>query len=188
LAEARKGITLAYSIGKGTLRLPKSGATPLILVGPGTGIAPFRAFVQERRLSQAAGDILVFFGCRSLEADFFYRPEWDKAVQTGEVDLDVAASRDQEEKVYVQHRIVSRAVDVWRLLEGGAIVYICGYGFMVTTSEADWLRRSSAQMPKGVRQAFKTVARQEGGMDEADAERFLSNLEGSGRLMEETWG
>jgi sulfite reductase alpha subunit-like flavoprotein len=108
------------------MRLPEANSMPLILVGPGTGIAPFRAFIQQRRLSQASGDILVFFGCRSRQADFFYEEEWQQAQESGELELVVAASRDQQEKVYVQHKIVEYAKRVWELLQKGAVVYICG--------------------------------------------------------------
>ena len=108
-------------------RLPADPATDIIMVGPGTGIAPFRAFVQERRAIEASGRSWLFFGDRHFTHDFLYQLEWQDALEDGSLSrIDVAFSRDQPEKVYVQDRIHARRRDVVDWLEGGASFYVCG--------------------------------------------------------------
>lgn len=108
-------------------RLPPDDATDIIMIGPGTGVAPFRAFVEERAARRASGRSWLFFGDRSFSADFLYQLEWQRHLKRGALErLDVAFSRDQADKVYVQHRIRQRGADVHRWLEGGAHVYVCG--------------------------------------------------------------
>ena len=107
-------------------RLP-DGDTDIIMVGPGTGVAPFRAFVQERRATQARGRNWLFFGDRRFTHDFLYQLEWQEAAKDGVLTrIDLAFSRDAPEKVYVQHRLWERRRDVIDWLEGGARVYVCG--------------------------------------------------------------
>ncbi|MDQ4061114.1 MAG: sulfite reductase subunit alpha, partial [Pseudomonadota bacterium] len=101
--------------------------TDVIMVGPGTGVAPFRAFVQERRATEAKGRNWLFFGDRRFTHDFLYQLEWQEAVKDGVLTrIDLAFSRDAPEKVYVQHRLWERRRDVVDWLEGGARVYVCG--------------------------------------------------------------
>jgi sulfite reductase (NADPH) flavoprotein alpha-component len=107
-------------------RLPAS-ATDIIMVGPGTGVAPFRAFVQERRASDAKGRSWLFFGDRQYTHDFLYQLEWQDALADGSLTrLDLAFSRDQPQKVYVQHRLWERRRDIVDWLDGGAHFYVCG--------------------------------------------------------------
>ncbi len=101
--------------------------TPIIMCGPGTGIAPFRAFVQERAATSAKGKAWLFFGEIRRSTDFFYEEEWDSYLKSGTLTrLDTAFSRDQERKIYVQHRIAEAAKDLYDWLEQGAIFYVCG--------------------------------------------------------------
>ena len=113
--------------GKG-FRLPApEETTPIIMCGPGTGIAPFRAFLQERKATGAKGKSWLFFGEISAKTDFFYEEEWSAHLVDGTLTrLDTAFSRDQTEKIYVQHRIEQAAAEFWEWLEEGAIFYVCG--------------------------------------------------------------
>ena len=106
--------------------MPASSDTPMIMVGPGTGLAPFRAFIQDRRASGAAGRNWLFFGEQRRATDFFYEDELTSYVHDGFLRLDVAFSRDQAEKVYVQHRMREQARDLWAWLEAGAELFVCG--------------------------------------------------------------
>lgn len=106
-------------------KLPKSPATPIIMVGPGTGIAPFRAFLHERKITAASGKNWLFFGDQQAACDFLYRDELEQFKNDG-LRLDLAFSRDQKEKVYVQNRMLENAPDLFRWLEDGAHFYVCG--------------------------------------------------------------
>src|SRR5690606_38409346 len=108
-------------------RLPADSSRPIIMVGPGTGIAPFRAFLEERRASGATGQNWLFFGDQRAATDFLYREELEAMQADGHLSrLDVAFSRDQAEKVYVQHRMEEAAASLWQWLEEGAHFYVCG--------------------------------------------------------------
>jgi sulfite reductase (NADPH) flavoprotein alpha-component len=108
-------------------RLPADGAVPIILIGPGTGIAPFRAFLEERRATGAKGSNWLFFGDQRRAVDFLYEEEVVPMHQDGFLTrLDLAFSRDQAEKIYVQNRMLEHAAELWRWLEAGAHVYVCG--------------------------------------------------------------
>ncbi len=106
--------------------MPCSSTTPMIMVGPGTGLAPFRAFIQERRATGATGRNWLFFGEQRRASDFFYADELTGYERDGLLRLDLAFSRDQEQKVYVQHRMRERAKDIWAWLEDGAEFFVCG--------------------------------------------------------------
>ena len=107
-------------------RLPADLTTPIIMVGPGTGIAPFRAFLEQRRATAASGKNLLFFGEQRSACDFYYRDELAAMVNDGFLTLYTAFSRDQQEKYYVQHRMMENAQQVYALLEQGAYFYVCG--------------------------------------------------------------
>lgn len=106
--------------------MPESGSTPLIMVGPGTGLAPFRAFIEERRTVGASGRNWLFFGEQRRATDFFYEDELARCAREGFLRLDAAFSRDQPEKVYVQHKMRHQARDLWAWLEEGAEFFVCG--------------------------------------------------------------
>ncbi len=113
--------------GKGFRMPAPEETTPIIMCGPGTGIAPFRAFLQERAATKAAGKAWLFFGEISRATDYFYESEWNEYLASGVLTrLDLAFSRDQAEKIYVQHKIVEAAQELYAWLEEGAIFYVCG--------------------------------------------------------------
>lgn len=109
-------------------RLPSpDNDVPVIFCGPGTGVAPFRAFVQERQVTNAKGKAWLFFGEQTRSGEFFYEEEWSKALEDGSLTkLTTAFSRDQAHKIYVQHRIMEEGAEFWKWLEEGAIFYVCG--------------------------------------------------------------
>uniref|UniRef100_A0A0E0JNN4 NADPH-dependent FMN and FAD-containing oxidoreductase n=1 Tax=Oryza punctata TaxID=4537 RepID=A0A0E0JNN4_ORYPU len=161
---------------------PPHPSTPLILIGPGTGCAPFRAFVVERAAqstSEATAPILFFFGCRNQDNDFLYKDFWyahvhDQGVLSSKNGggFFVAFSRDQPQKVYVQHRIREQSARVWNLLKSGAAIYIAG---------------SSTKMPADVTAALEEVICQESGCSEEEASIWLRKLERNGKFHTETW-
>ena len=148
--------------GKG-FRLPASDDdTPVIFCGPGTGIAPFRSFLQERAVTAAKGKAWLFFGEVSSRTDFFYREEFEAWLASGVLTkLSTAFSRDQPEKVYVQHRIIEQAREVWEWLESGAIFYICG---------------DASRMAVDVDQALHTVVETAGGRTREAAIEYIEQL------------
>ncbi len=106
--------------------MPADPSRPMIMVGPGTGLAPFRAFIEDRRATGATGRNWLFFGEQRRATDFFYEDEWAGYVASGLLRMDVAFSRDQAQKVYVQHRMREQARDLWAWLEDGAEFFVCG--------------------------------------------------------------
>jgi sulfite reductase (NADPH) flavoprotein alpha-component len=143
-------------------RPPEDGDRPMIMIGPGTGIAPFRAFLQERHSMGAKGRNWLFFGDRSRASDFLYREELETYLQDGVLSrLDLAFSRDQAEKVYVQRRMMENAGRLWEWLQEGAHVYVCG---------------DAQRMAKDVDAALQRIAAQEGKLSEAEAKAYLARL------------
>ncbi|WP_443088463.1 assimilatory sulfite reductase (NADPH) flavoprotein subunit [Vibrio sp. LaRot3] len=143
-------------------KLPQDDNLPVIMIGPGTGIAPFRSFIQERDNRDAEGKNWLFFGDRTFTQDFLYQVEWQKYLKSGLLtQLDVAFSRDQQEKVYVQHRILEHGEQVWQWIQEGAYIYVCG---------------DATRMAKDVNDALVTVAEQHGGLEKEKAEEFVNNL------------
>lgn len=128
LAGLQPGSRLSVEIVNGSMRLPLDPLLPVVLIGPGTGIAPFRSFVQERlRLNPKSNNTLVFFGCRSATKDFYFAEDWKHAEREGNIKFVLAASRDQEDKVYVQHKLLEEAELVWQYIgEQRGIVYVSG--------------------------------------------------------------
>ncbi len=138
---ARKGVCSTYladRVGPGNaipvfvhtakhFRVPENPETPIIMVGPGTGIAPFRAFLQERSATGAKGKNWLFFGEQRERSDFFYREEFEQYLADGVLTrMDTAFSRDQDYKIYVQHRLAEHGAEIFQWLEEGAIFYVCG--------------------------------------------------------------
>jgi sulfite reductase (NADPH) flavoprotein alpha-component len=143
--------------------LPEDGGD-IIMVGPGTGIAPFRAFVQERRANGAKGRSWLFFGDRNFTHDFLYQLEWQEALRDGVLTrMDVAFSRDQPEKIYVQDRIWEQRRDVVDWLEGGAYFYVCGDGNAMAKDVRSALVRAYADVkalaPEAAEQAVRALER-----------------------------
>uniref|UniRef100_A0A670YNY4 NADPH-dependent diflavin oxidoreductase 1 n=1 Tax=Pseudonaja textilis TaxID=8673 RepID=A0A670YNY4_PSETE len=159
-------------VKKGTLRFPGEPATPAVMIGPGTGVAVFRAAIQERVAQGKTGNCL-FFGCRNRAGDFYCQAEWEELVKKGLLVLFVAFSRDQEEKIYVQHRIREKAALVWELVKHKeAHIYLSG---------------NAKQMPEDVAEALKFVFQSEGGLSAAEAEEYLALLAQTRRFQAETW-
>jgi sulfite reductase (NADPH) flavoprotein alpha-component len=152
---------------------PDDGNVPVIMVGPGTGIAPFRAFLQDRVASGAAGRAWLFFGDQRRDHDFLYRDELEKWLVDGVLTrLDVAFSRDRDEKVYVQHRMFERAREIWAWLEEGAHFYVCG---------------DAKRMAKDVDAALKQIVAEQGGMTADAAAAYVSNLTKSKRYSRDVY-
>ncbi|MGE7991456.1 molybdopterin-dependent oxidoreductase [Pseudomonas sp. NPDC089554] len=142
-------------------RLPENDATPIIMVGPGTGIAPFRAFLEEREARGAAGRNWLFFGEQHEACDFYYREQLLAWQASGHLRLSTAFSRDQAEKVYVQQRMLEQGAELWRWLQDGAYFYICG---------------DAQRMAKDVDAALRQVVAQHGLMNEAAATAYVEGL------------
>lgn len=143
-------------------RLPQDPARDVIMIGPGTGVAPFRAFVQERAALGANGRNWLFFGNPHFSTDFLYQVEWQQALKRGELHrLDVAFSRDQSDKVYVQHRLRRSGRDLYAWLENGAHLYLCG---------------DATRMAKDVHAALRDIVIEHGGKNPEDAEAYLGRL------------
>jgi sulfite reductase (NADPH) flavoprotein alpha-component len=162
LARIDSGETLPIYVHRNAgFRLPAPDV-PIIMIGPGTGVAPFRAFVAERAALGAPGRNWLFFGDRSFETDFLYQAEWLAWRKQGVLTrIEVAFSRDQPEKVYVQHRIRDCGAELWRWLEEGAHVYVCG---------------DAQQMAPDVHRALTEVAERHGGLSEERAAEYFSEL------------
>jgi sulfite reductase (NADPH) flavoprotein alpha-component len=132
------------------------------MVGPGTGIAPFRAFVEERSANEAKGKNWLFFGDQHFSYDFLYQLEWLDYLEEGSLSkITTAFSRDQKEKIYVQHRLLENGSEIWNMLEGGAHFYVCG---------------DASRMAKDVHQALMDIAVEHGGKDAKEAKDWLSAL------------
>ena len=154
-------------------RLPEDRSKPVIMVGPGTGIAPFRAFLQERQATGASGGNWLFFGAQKSATDFFYREELE-AMQKGGclTRLDLAFSRDQAEKIYVQTRMQQNATELWRWLEEGAHFYVCG---------------DAKRMAKDVDDTLHTVAREVGGRSEDAAKEYVAAMKKNKRYQRDVY-
>ncbi|HDG1674247.1 MAG: NADPH-dependent assimilatory sulfite reductase flavoprotein subunit [Kluyvera cryocrescens] len=143
-------------------RLPANPQTPVIMIGPGTGIAPFRAFMQQRAADGAEGKNWLFFGNPHFTEDFLYQVEWQRYVKEGVLSrIDMAWSRDQKEKVYVQDKLREQGAELWRWINDGAHIYVCG---------------DANRMAKDVEQVLLEVIAEFGAMDIEAADEFLSEL------------
>lgn len=184
------GTKLPVQLQKGSLGVVRKEASrPIVMVGPGTGVAPIRSVIWER-LSlththpqanrngppagiHGVGESVLFFGCRKLKSDFFFGDEWAELKSSMNLQMFVAFSREQKEKVYVQDVIKQQSELVFRLLhKERGMVYVCG---------------SSGKMPQGVRASLVQVFRQSGDMDQQAAESYLQEMEKEGRYKQETW-
>ncbi len=183
----RKGVAstfLAERVGPGTpvdvfvhpsprFRLPRDGGTPVIMVGPGTGVAPFRAFLEERRATGATGRNWLFFGARNREHDYLYRDEIERATSEGLLSrLDLAFSRDSDEKVYVQHRMLEHGAELWAWLEDGAHLYVCG---------------DARRMARDVDATLREIVRRHGGRSGEAADEYVASLASSARYQRDVY-
>jgi sulfite reductase (NADPH) flavoprotein alpha-component len=159
--ESQGRVPVFIHVAKG-FRLPEDDATPIIMVGPGTGVAPFRAFLQERKVTGAKGKNWLFFGEQRVKSDFLYRDEFEEFVKNGVLTrLDTAFSRDQEHKVYVQHRMLENGAEIWKWLEEGAHFYVCG---------------DATRMAKDVDAALQEIIQKHGGKTQEETSEYIENL------------
>lgn len=180
LCQQKKG-NMIYAFVQNTntpFHLPEDTRTPLIMVGPGTGIAPFRGFLQERSMQQKngkpLGKALLFFGCRHPEHDYIYRQELEAFEQAGVTRLYTAFSRlDPQKKAYVQDGILEHKDEVWQMVQDGAIVYICG---------------DTNRMVPDVQKAFVRLYQEQTGKDESAANAWLADLKEKNRYLVDIWG
>lgn len=152
---------------------PEDGDRDCIMIGPGTGIAPFRAFIQDRIASGAKGRNWVFFGDQKKATDYLYEEEWEDYKSKGQVDrLDLAWSRDQAEKIYVQDRMRENAAEIWSWIDGGANFYVCG---------------DAKRMAKDVDAALHDIVAEHGGMDSAAAIDYVKQLKKDKRYQRDVY-
>jgi sulfite reductase (NADPH) flavoprotein alpha-component len=162
-----------YVEGNDNFRLPADPNTPVIMVGPGTGIAPFRAFMQERDAQGAEGNNWLFFGNPNFTQDFLYQTEWQGYVKSGLLSrVSLAFSRDQEQKVYVQHRLVEQGAEVFKWLEQGAHFYVCG---------------DANHMAKDVEQALLDIYQTHGKQTADEAKKSLLALRKAKRYQKDVY-
>ncbi len=160
----RAGVFVQQSHG---FRPPVNPETPMIMVGPGTGIAPFRAFLQERAATNATGKNWLFFGDQREASDFLFRHELIEYSNCGLLTrLDTAFSRDQSEKIYVQHRMTQNGMEMWQWLQSGAHFYVCG---------------DARRMAKDVDSALQEIVAEHGKMNAEDAKSYVAQMAREGR-------
>ncbi|MGN6912525.1 assimilatory sulfite reductase (NADPH) flavoprotein subunit [Neisseria sp. P0013.S007] len=154
-------------------RLPENPDTPVIMIGAGTGVAPFRAFMQQRAANGDSGKNWLIFGNQHFTQDFLYQTEWQGWAKDGLLNkYDFAWSRDQEEKIYVQHKIREEAAELWQWLQQGAHIYVCG---------------DASRMAKDVEQALLDTIAEQGGLSADDADEYLDNLRQEGRYQRDVY-
>ncbi len=162
---------------KSAFRLPADATKPLIMIGPGTGLAPFRGFLQERaalkQQGQQVGEALLFFGCRHPQQDFLYEDELRAFESQGIVKLVTAFSRlHNEKKCYVQDELYARRDEVWSLIEAGAMVYVCG---------------DASRMAPDVRRTFAAIYREKAGKSATEADAWLNEMTAANRYLVDVW-
>lgn len=154
-------------------KLPQNPETPIIMVGPGTGVAPFRSFMQEREETGAEGKAWMFFGDQHYVTDFLYQVEWQKWLQNGTLTkMDVAFSRDTDQKVYVQHRMLENSKELFQWLQEGAAVYICG---------------DEKHMAHDVHQTIIDIIEKEGSLSREEAEAYLADMQQQKRYQRDVY-
>ena len=162
-----------YVESNNNFRLPADPETPIIMVGPGTGIAPFRAFLQEREASDAPGKNWLFFGNPSFTQDFLYQVEIQKYVKDGVLHkVSLAFSRDQEQKIYVQHRMIEEGAELYSWLESGAHFYVCG---------------DATRMAKDVNSALVSIVQTHGNKSKQEAEQYVNDLRRAKRYQKDVY-
>ena len=147
--------------------MPRDPSTPMIMIGPGTGLAPFRAFLEEREATGATGRNWLFFGEQARAWGFYYEPEMTTWERQGFLRLDLAFSRDQPQKIYVQHRMREQARDLYAWLEEGAEIFICG---------------DKGKMAADVQKELHTIVESVGGRSPEQAAEYVNALKKSHRL------
>ena len=171
-ADADTPVPVFVQVSHG-FRLPADGDKPVIMIGPGTGIAPFRAFLEERRATEAKGKNWLFFGDQQKKCDFLYQEQLEGMLAEGSLTrLDLAFSRDQAEKIYVQTRMLEQGAELWRWLEDGAHLYVCG---------------DAKRMAKDVDAALHEVIEKVGGKTADDARTYVAKLKSDKRYQRDVY-
>jgi sulfite reductase (NADPH) flavoprotein alpha-component len=154
-------------------KLPQNTDTPIIMIGPGTGVAPFRAFLGEWEELGAQGKTWLFFGDQHFSTDFLYQVEWQRWLKDGVLTrMDVAFSRDEEKKVYVQHRMLEKSKELYQWLQDGANIYVCG---------------DEKKMAHDVHSALATIIQQEGGLSSEEALEYLARMQQEKRYQRDVY-
>ena len=154
-------------------RVPSDESAPMIMVGPGTGVAPFRAFLEERQARGSTGINWLFFGDQHRTSDYIYSEQLGSMSNDGFLTrLDLAFSRDQAEKIYVQHRMIEQGKDLFALLEDGAYFYVCG---------------DATRMAKDVDAALRSVIQTQGGMTPEAATDYVNRLKRDKRYLRDVY-
>ena len=157
-------------------RLPTDPQTPIIMVGPGTGIAPFRAFLQRldglKAGGEVIGDAMLFYGCRHPDRDYLYREEMQDYARRGIAEVHAAFSRTDGERSYVQDLIRRESARVWDMIERGARIYVCGDG---------------ARMEHDVRRTLAEICAERRGSSGAEAEAWMESMIAEGRYLLDVW-
>ncbi len=152
--------------------LPQDSSKSIIMVGPGTGIAPFRGFIQERQFKKATGKNWLFFGERRKAFDYFYQDIFEQLQTENVLRISTAFSRDSEQKMYVQNKMLEEAKDIWTWLDSGAYFYVCGDAF---------------QMARSVDQALRQIIQEQGNMSEEEAKTYIKRLKEEGRYLKDIY-
>lgn len=168
------GDTLDIYVHKNpNFRLPSDPSTPIIMVGPGTGVAPFRSFLEEREELGAEGKSWLFFGDQHYVTDFLYQVEWQRWLKEGVLTkMDVAFSRDSDKKIYVQHRMLEHRKELFEWIEEGAFIYVCG---------------DEKNMAKDVHQTILHIIQQEGNVSLEEAENYLKQMQQDKRYQRDVY-
>ncbi|NGZ74804.1 assimilatory sulfite reductase (NADPH) flavoprotein subunit [Saccharibacillus alkalitolerans] len=154
-------------------KLPANPDTPIIMIGPGTGVAPFRSFLAEREETDARGRTWLFFGDQHFSTDFLYQTEWQRWIKDGVLTkMDVAFSRDTDEKVYVQHRMLEKSKELYEWIDGGAAVYVCG---------------DEKNMAHDVHTTLETIIAQGGGFSPEQASEYLLRMQQEKRYQRDVY-
>lgn len=152
--------------------LPKDPTTPIIMIGPGTGVAPFRGFMQERMIQKSTTKNWLFFGDWNRDYDFYYEDYWIQLEKQGHLKLSTAFSRDQDHKVYVQNRLIENASEIWKWIQDNAVIYVCG---------------DATHMAKDVDETLHNIVQEEGHMSSDESKAFVKQMKEDGRYLRDVY-